>query len=97
MLPWPRSQSAGAAAKTLTRIGDNALRAVAVGALVGMAALMLHGLVDITVWGTRASFFPWLIAGLIVALFRIAMKEKKTKRYYSPSRRFGRVSDGKEL
>lgn len=65
---------AGAAAKTFARIGDNTLRAVAVGALVGTAALMLHGLVDITVWGTRAAFFPWLIMGLITALFEISIK-----------------------
>jgi putative inorganic carbon (HCO3(-)) transporter len=69
---------AGAAATTFTRIGDGALRAVAVGALVGMAALMLHGLVDITVWGTRAAFFPWLIGGLIAALFEVATKERES-------------------
>jgi hypothetical protein len=48
-----------------------------VGALVVTAALMLHGLVDITVWGTRAAFFPWLMTGLIVALFRVATREQK--------------------
>ncbi len=68
---------AGTAAKTFARTGDSVLRAIAVGALAGMAALMLHGLVDITVWGTRAAFLPWLMIGLIASLFRVATREVK--------------------
>ncbi|MCP4542032.1 MAG: O-antigen ligase family protein [Chloroflexi bacterium] len=69
---------AGATAKTFARIGDNTLRAVTVGALGGMVALMLHGLMDITVWSTRVAFFPWLMTGLIAALFEVSTREQKT-------------------
>lgn len=68
---------AGAAIRAFTRTGDHALRALAVGALAGMAALMIHGLVDLTMWGTRAAFFPWLIVGLIAALFEIATRQER--------------------
>ena len=47
---------------------DQALRALAVGLFAGIVALLFHGLVDITVWGTRMSFLPWLIIGLITAV-----------------------------
>jgi putative inorganic carbon (HCO3(-)) transporter len=47
---------------------DLALRALAVGLLAGIVALLFHGVVDITVWGTRVSFLPWLIIGLITAV-----------------------------
>jgi putative inorganic carbon (HCO3(-)) transporter len=63
---------AGTSLKTFTRTRDSALRVVMVGALAGMVALMAHGLVDITVWGTRAAFFPWTVIGLVVGLWGIA-------------------------
>ncbi len=47
---------------------DPALRALSVGLLAGITALLFHGLVDITVWGTRVGFLPWLIIGLITAV-----------------------------
>ncbi len=47
---------------------DQALRALSVGLLAGIIALLFHGLVDITVWGTRITFLPWLIIGLVTAV-----------------------------
>jgi putative inorganic carbon (HCO3(-)) transporter len=47
---------------------DHALRALSVGLLAGITALLFHGLVEITVWGTRVSFLPWLIIGLVTAV-----------------------------
>jgi putative inorganic carbon (HCO3(-)) transporter len=63
---------AGVSLRAFTRTGDGALRVVAVGTLAGMVALVVHGLVDITVWGTRAAFFPWTVIGLAAALHRVA-------------------------
>lgn len=45
-----------------------ALRALSIGLLAGLTALLFHGLVDITVWGTRVSFLPWVVIGLITAV-----------------------------
>lgn len=48
------------------------LRALTAGALAGLLGLMVHGLIDNTMWNTRIAFFPWLIIGLIIALGRFA-------------------------
>ena len=50
------------------------LRGVAIGSLSGMIALLAHGLVDNTVWDTRAVFLPWLVIGLLAALHRCAQE-----------------------
>lgn len=47
---------------------DKPLHALSVGLLAGLAALLFHGLVDITVWGTRIGFLPWIIFGLVTAV-----------------------------
>jgi putative inorganic carbon (HCO3(-)) transporter len=49
--------------------GEWELRAITLGVLSGLAAMSLHGLVDNTVWGTRATIVPWLMMGLATALF----------------------------
>jgi putative inorganic carbon (HCO3(-)) transporter len=65
------------AMRAFERKGNGELRAMAVGALSGMIALMVHGLVDVAAWGTRAAFFPWLLIGLIAALFTTATREEE--------------------
>ncbi len=49
--------------------GDIPLRALSIGLLAGIIALFFHGLVDITVWGTRVAYIPWLVIGLIAAIY----------------------------
>ena len=66
---------AGAAVRKFARKRDSALCAVAVGALAGMVALMVHGLVDVAVWNTRAAFIPWAVMGLVVGLHGAAEPE----------------------
>ena len=66
---------AGTAAKTFARRQDHTMRAITVGALAGMAAMTIHGLVDATVWGTRAAFLPWLMIGFTVSLFQVTTKK----------------------
>jgi len=63
------------ATRAFDRQGKVELRAVTAGALSGMTALMVHGLVDHAVWNTRVAFFPWLVIGLITALFGIVARE----------------------
>jgi len=63
---------AAAAMRRFTRRGDSPLRAEAAGALAGLIALMTHGLVDISVWGTRGGFVPWAVMGLAAALYSVA-------------------------
>jgi O-antigen ligase len=61
------------AASTIRTLGqreDAELRLLAIGALAGIVALMVHGLVDVAGWGTRAAFIPWLLIGWIAALYR---------------------------
>lgn len=57
------------AIRTFEREGEETLHALAVGTLGGMGAMMTFGLFDITAWGTRAAFIPWLAMGLAVALY----------------------------
>ena len=63
------------ATRAFDRQGQIELRAVTVGALSGITALMVHGLMDNAVWNTRAAFFPWLVIGLIAALFGVVARE----------------------
>jgi len=37
------------------------------GCIAGLLALLLHGIVDIGAWGTRGSFVPWCLLGLLAA------------------------------
>jgi putative inorganic carbon (hco3(-)) transporter len=46
------------------------LAATAVSLLASLIGLVLHGMVDGTVWGTRGAALPWLIIGLSLALRR---------------------------
>ena len=48
------------------------LGTIAVGCLSGMMALLVHGLIDNTMWNTRAAFLPWLVIGTLAALHRYA-------------------------
>lgn len=51
------------------RQGDEpALSALVVGGAAGVLALLAHGLVDNTMWNTRAAFLPWLVAAWLTAL-----------------------------
>lgn len=61
--------------RLFTQVEVSTLRALTIGTGAGLFALMVHGLVDNTVWNTRAAFFPWLIIGIIVALHRFVQSE----------------------
>ena len=63
------------ALRFFTQIEAPTLRALTVGTGAGLFALMVHGLVDNTMWNTRAAFFPWLIIGILVVLHRFAQSE----------------------
>ncbi|HRQ39342.1 MAG TPA: O-antigen ligase family protein [Chloroflexota bacterium] len=58
---------------------DNSMIAISGGSLAGFIGMLLHGLVDNTVWGTRMSFVPWLIVGLITAVFLSAWQKNSAK------------------
>jgi len=63
------------------QVRDGQLRAVAVGTVAGLAAMAVHGLTDITVWGTRAAFVPWLMIGLVTALYARASNSAVEQRW----------------
>ncbi len=50
--------------------------AIATGSLAGFVGLLLHGLVDNTLWGTRMAFMPWMIIGLITSAFLATLSMK---------------------
>jgi len=81
------------ATRTFARKGDRELRAVTVGALSGMVALMIQGLVDVVAWGTRGAFFPWLVIGLITALFEAAARESSGPDWARQGRKRGGRGD----
>lgn len=53
--------------RVLGMLTDTWLQACMIGAFSGILALTVHGMVDLTLWGTRAAFVPWLIMATIVA------------------------------
>jgi putative inorganic carbon (HCO3(-)) transporter len=52
----------------LRQQGDVVETAVLLGTLLGLTTMLIHGLVDVTVWGTRMAFAPWLFVGVILAI-----------------------------
>ena len=75
---------AATATRTLGRRRDGELRAMALGALAGVVALMIHGLVDHVAWNTRAAFVPWVVIGLVTALYRWVTVEDPCRRPFAP-------------
>jgi putative inorganic carbon (hco3(-)) transporter len=65
---------AGQAVRRLKDAESAPLRSIAIGGLSGMIALLVHGLVDNTVWNTRAAFLPWLMMGMLTALYGYVQK-----------------------
>lgn len=54
----------------ILRRGTNALAwALAAGALAGLTAMLLHGLLDAVLWGTKVAFVPWLLFALVALLY----------------------------
>lgn len=43
--------------------------AMSAGLTTGIIAILLHGISDINVWGTRGTFAPWMVMGLISAIY----------------------------
>jgi putative inorganic carbon (HCO3(-)) transporter len=58
------------------RAGDRLLKALTLGLFSGLLAFWIHGLVDNTMWNTRAAFMPWLFIGWIGAADRYCHREQ---------------------
>lgn len=69
---------AGVGLRRLRARGD-ALWPLAAGAIAGALALLAHGLVDLTVWGTRGAFMLWGLLALLQGLGRAANTEAMAK------------------
>jgi putative inorganic carbon (HCO3(-)) transporter len=50
----------------LIRRGPSSLWALGAGVLGSLAAMLVHGLLDATLWGTKLAFLPWLLFALAV-------------------------------
>lgn len=59
---------------------------LSVGLLGGLLAMLVHGIVDIAVWGTRVIFLPWFVFGLIFALYRMGMEQRSLSIGFSQAR-----------
>ena len=56
-------------ARFYRQAGDGALAAVAWAGMVGLVAMLVHGMVDATTWIIgRGAFIPWAVIGTLVAL-----------------------------
>ncbi|MEJ5311248.1 MAG: O-antigen ligase family protein [Anaerolineae bacterium] len=62
------------AVRRFSKTGQSEPGAIAVGCLSGMMALSVHGLIDNTMWNTRAAFLPWMVIGALAALHRYALE-----------------------
>ena len=61
---------AWASFKVLQQTDDRIMQVLIVGLLAGFVSLLVHGLLDITVWGTRIAFMSWALMGLITAVYQ---------------------------
>ena len=48
------------------RRGPSLLWALAAGVLGGLTAMLVHGVLDATLWGTKLAFVPWLLYALVM-------------------------------
>lgn len=65
------------AGQMFSATADRSMWAIVAGSTTGLAGLLLHGLVDNTVWGTRMAFLPWIVMGLITAVYLTTIGKKK--------------------
>jgi putative inorganic carbon (HCO3(-)) transporter len=49
-------------------------RSLALGLLVSLLIMGIHGLTDAVTWGTKPAVIPWCIMGLTMALYRVSEK-----------------------
>ena len=49
---------------TVRRPPNPLARALAAGVVAGMTAMLVHGIVDAALWGTKLAFIPWLLFAL---------------------------------
>jgi putative inorganic carbon (HCO3(-)) transporter len=73
LLSWMALQ----AYRTFGRREEGTFQAVAMGAWVGIVAMMVHGLTDTHTWGSKGAFIPWAVMGLVVALYRLALARSR--------------------
>jgi len=60
-----------------TRAGSRELAAVAWASLASLAGMLTHGVVDASTWIVgRGAFIPWLVMGLVIALYLEAGESK---------------------
>jgi hypothetical protein len=59
--------------RLLDPVEERTHRALAIGGLAGVVATITHGLVDSHTWGSKGAFIPWLVMGLLVALYSLAL------------------------
>jgi O-antigen ligase len=45
---------------------------LAAGAAAGLGGMLVHGLVDVALWGNKVAFFPWLLFALVASLYQDA-------------------------
>ena len=55
---------------------DKLLKVLTIGVFSGLLAFWIHGLVDNTMWNTRAAFMPWLFIGWIGAVDRYCHRDQ---------------------
>jgi hypothetical protein len=48
-------------------------RAVAIGGLSGIVSTSVNGLVNSHTWGSKGAFIPWLVMGLVIAIYSLAL------------------------
>jgi hypothetical protein len=52
---------------------ERLLRAVTIGGLSGIVSTLANGLVNSHTWGSKGAFIPWMIMGLVIALYSLAL------------------------
>ena len=56
---------------------------LAAGALGGLTAMFVHGLLDVPLWGTKPSFLPWLLVALAISLgLQVRESARQPQRQY---------------
>jgi hypothetical protein len=54
-------------------------RLLAMGLAGALTAILVHGLLDAPLWGTKLAFLPWLVFALVVLLYCQVMEVRRSE------------------
>jgi len=69
-------QRAVMAQRLLRRAGQRPAALLAAACVASLTGLLVHGLLDVALWGNKGAFLPWVVMGLSMLLAEVAQEDK---------------------